>query len=115
MQAKLFDLVRRPAVLAAISVLLLRGLTLASRFLLSLLLARMLSPDALGEYGLITATLAFALLALGLEFYSFTYREMVPASPVRRVHIIADQLVLAAMTFGAVILLTALAAFVGLF
>ena len=58
--------------MAAIAVLLLRGLTLASRFLLSVLLARMLSPDAMGDYGLITATLAFALLGLGLEFYSHT-------------------------------------------
>ena len=62
-----FDLIGQPAVVAAISVLLLRGLTLASRFLLSVLLARTLPPDAVGEYGLITATLAFALVMLDLH------------------------------------------------
>jgi O-antigen/teichoic acid export membrane protein len=115
MQAKLFDLVRRPAVLAAISILLLRGLTLASRFLLSVLLARMLTAEALGEYGLITATLAFALLALGLEFYSYMHREIVPASPRQRAQMIASQLVLAAIAFLAVALVSILAVLAGLF
>lgn len=115
MQAKLFDLVRRPAVFAAISVLLLRGLTLASRFLLSVLLARMLTAEQLGEYGLITATLAFALLALGLEFYSYMYREMVPASPRQRAQMIATLLVLAATAFLVVALVSILAVLAGFF
>jgi O-antigen/teichoic acid export membrane protein len=64
---------------------------------------------------LITATLAFALVVLGLEFYSHTMRELVPASPARRVEIIANQLVLAAIIFAVVVLAGALAAFAGLF
>src|ERR1700759_3999044 len=108
MQAKLFDLVRRPAIMAAMSVLSLRGLTLASRFLLSVLLARTLSPDAMGDYGLITATLAFALLGLGLEFYSYTHREIVPASAQRRAQIIADQFALAAVAFATAVLFSGL-------
>lgn len=115
MQAKLFDLVRRPAVVAAIAVLLLRGLTLASRFLLSVLLARMLTAEQLGDYGLITATLAFALLALGLEFYSYMYREMVPASPRQRAQMIATLLVLAATAFLVVALVSILAVLTGFF
>jgi O-antigen/teichoic acid export membrane protein len=115
MQAKLFDLVRRPAIMAAMSVLLLRGLTLASRFLLSVLLARTLLPDAVGEYGLITATLAFALVVLGLEFYSHTMRELVPAGPARRVEIIANQLALASIIFALVVAVGTLAALAGLF
>lgn len=94
MRARLVDFLKRPAVAAAASVLVLRGLTLASRFLLSLLLARMLSPAEMGQYGLLTAALAFALLAIGLEFYSYTLREMVPATPARRTRIIADQITL---------------------
>ena len=95
MRADLVDFMKRPAVAAAVSVLILRGLTLASRFLLSLLLARMLSPAEMGQYGLLTAALAFALLAIGLEFYSYTLREMVPATPAQRTRIIADQVTLA--------------------
>ncbi len=95
MRARLLDFLKRPAVAGTAAAFILRVLTLASRFLLSLLLARMLSPAEMGEYGLLTAALAFALLAVGLEFYSYTLREMVPATPVRRARIIADQMVLA--------------------
>lgn len=105
MRSRLIDLLARPAVVALIATLILRVLTLASRFLLSLLLARMLSPAEMGEYGLLTAALAFALLAVGLEFYSYTYREMVPASPERRTRIIADQATLGGMALFAVGLL----------
>ncbi len=72
MRVRLLDFLKRPAVAGTGAALILRGLTLASRFLLSLLLARMLSPAEMGEYGLLTAALAFALLAIGLEFYSYT-------------------------------------------
>lgn len=101
-------------VAAAASVLILRGLTLASRFLLSLLLARMLPAEELGEYGLVTAVLAYALLALGLEFYSFMYREMVPAPPERRVQIIADEAALGGLSFLTIALLTVMAVLGGL-
>jgi O-antigen/teichoic acid export membrane protein len=115
MRAYLIDFMKRPAVVAAASVLILRGLTLSSRFLLSLLMARMLSLDELGQYGLITAVLAFALLALGLEFYSHTLRELVPASPTRRAQIIADQIALATVMFLVVGVFTGTAALSGLF
>jgi O-antigen/teichoic acid export membrane protein len=94
MRVRLHDFLKRPAIAGAVSVLILRGLTLASRFLLSLFLARMLSPAEMGEYGLLTAALAFALLAIGLEFYSYTLREMVPATPAGRTRIIASQITL---------------------
>lgn len=107
MPARLLGLLKRPAVAGAGAAFILRGLTLASRFLLSLLLARMLTPAEMGEYGLLTAALAFALLAIGLEFYSYTLREMVPATPAKRARIIADQMVLglvALLVIGAFVL-----------
>ena len=58
MRSRLLDLVTRPAIAGTGAALILRAMTLASRFLLSLLLARMLSPAEMGEYGLLTATLA---------------------------------------------------------
>ena len=64
MRARLVEFLKQPAVAAALSVLILRGLTLSSRFLLSVLLARMLTPDEMGQYGLVTAVLAFALLLI---------------------------------------------------
>lgn len=102
MRSRLLDLVTRPAVAGTVSALVLRAMTLASRFLLSLLLARMLSPAEMGQYGLLTATLAFALLAVGLEFYSYTLREMVPATPEQRARIIADQMALGSVVLVAI-------------
>jgi O-antigen/teichoic acid export membrane protein len=87
----------RPAVISAAAVMALRLLTLGSRFFLSLLLARMLPAAELGRYGLLSAVLAFALLIVGLEFYSYTLRQMVAAAPSRKVGIISDQIVLATL------------------
>ncbi|WP_024343051.1 polysaccharide biosynthesis C-terminal domain-containing protein [Bradyrhizobium japonicum] len=115
MRSRLFDLVTRPAVAGTVAALVLRALTLASRFLLSLLLARMLSPAEMGQYGLLTAALAFALLAVGLEFYSYTLRELVPATPERRARIIADQMVLGTAALVAVGIAIAVAIAAGSF
>ena len=114
MLLRLTGFLRRPAVIAAVAVLILRALTLSSRFLFSLLLARMLSAEEVGQYGLVTAILAFALLALGLEFYSHTLRELVPASPARRAEIIADQAALGTATFLIVIVFAFVAGLLGL-
>ena len=97
MLARVTDFLRQPAVVAGAAVVVLRALTLASRFFLSLLLARMLTAAELGQYGLVTAFLAFALLGVGLEFYSYTLRQMVPAEPQKRVRIIVDQIALTAL------------------
>ncbi|MBR0875135.1 polysaccharide biosynthesis C-terminal domain-containing protein [Bradyrhizobium tropiciagri] len=114
MRSFLVKRLKRPVIVAAASVLILRGLTLASRFLLSLLLARMLLPEEFGEYGLFTAILAYALLGMGLEFYSYMYREMVPAPPERRVQIIADEMALGAVSFVAIAFLAGFAVLGGL-
>ena len=115
MLTRLASFMKRPAVVAAVAVLILRALTLSSRFLLSVLLARMLTAEEMGQYGLVTAVLAFALLGLGLEFYAHTLRELVPASPQRRAQIIADQAALGTVTFLVVVILAVVTGLSGLF
>lgn len=56
--------------------IVLRGATLASRFLLIFFLARFLDPAQLGLYGLLTATIGYSLYLLGFDFYTFTTREI---------------------------------------
>jgi len=56
--------------------IVLRALTLASRFLLIFFLARFLEPAQLGLYGLVTATIGYSLYLLGFDFYTFTTREV---------------------------------------
>lgn len=54
----------------------LRGATLVSKFMLIFFLARFLEPAELGVYGLLVATIGYALYLLGFDFYSFTTREL---------------------------------------
>jgi O-antigen/teichoic acid export membrane protein len=54
----------------------LRGMTLGSKFLLIFFLARFLTPAELGLYGLLAATIGYALYLLGLDFYTYTTREL---------------------------------------
>ena len=54
----------------------LRGITLASKFLLIFFLAKFLEPKELGLYGLLTVTISYALYLLGFDFYAFTTREI---------------------------------------
>lgn len=54
----------------------LRAATLGSKFLLIFFLARFLTPAELGLYGLLAATIGYALYLLGLDFYTYTTREL---------------------------------------
>lgn len=51
-------------------------MTLASKFLLIFFLARFLPASELGLYGLLTATIAYTLYLVGLDFYIYTTREI---------------------------------------
>ncbi|SNR90579.1 lipopolysaccharide biosynthesis protein [Pseudomonas segetis] len=62
--------------LALLANILLRAITLGARFLLIFFLARYLVPADLGMYGLLIATIGYALYFLGLDFYTFTTREL---------------------------------------
>ena len=69
----------------------MRAITLASRFLLTIILARALSPEDLGYFGLLSAALPFGIVLIGLEFHNFLVREQVVATPQQRVEHIRNQ------------------------
>lgn len=54
----------------------LRSLTLGSKFLLLLVLARMFSPEQLGIYGLMVVTVTVSLYLLGFDFHAYNTREI---------------------------------------
>lgn len=54
----------------------IRGATLASRFLFVFFMAKLLGPSELGLYGLVTAAVAYTLSLVGLDFYTYTTREL---------------------------------------
>lgn len=57
--------------------LILRGSTLASKFLLIFFLAGYLEPAELGLYGLFVATVAYSTYPLGFDFYTYNTREII--------------------------------------
>ncbi|MBF0233057.1 MAG: oligosaccharide flippase family protein [Desulfamplus sp.] len=56
--------------------LLLRALSLGSKFLLVIYLAKRLTPEDMGIYGLFTASVSYSLYLLGVDYYAFANREM---------------------------------------
>ncbi len=54
----------------------LRSLSLASRFILLFVLARLLSPTDVGLYGLVSATVSFSVLVVGGDYYTYSQREL---------------------------------------
>lgn len=75
-----------------ISNLILRGLTLASKFLLVFALAKFLRPADVGIYGLLVVTIGYCAFILGGEFYTFSMRELVVAGRDERHGMLRSQI-----------------------
>lgn len=74
--------------------IILRGMTLVSKFVLIFFLAKFLQSSEVGLYGLLSATIGYALYVVGFEFYNFSTREMIGEDSKRWLGMIRDQLVL---------------------
>lgn len=78
---------------------LLRLITLGSRFLLIFFLARLLSPAEVGLYGLITAMSGYAVLALGFDFYTYSTRQIIRSPQGERRTILRSQVTFSALLY----------------
>lgn len=56
---------------------LFRAMTLFSKFLLIIMLAKLIPGDSVGLYGLVSAAVSYAIFVVGFEFYTFSTREMI--------------------------------------
>ncbi|OLV41711.1 hypothetical protein BS571_02055, partial [Acinetobacter baumannii] len=70
--------------------LAVRGLNLASKFILIVFLAKFLTVAELGLYGLIAATINFAMYFIGLDFYVYSNRELLKSSDIQRNTIVSS-------------------------
>ncbi len=77
----------------------LRGATLISRFALVFFLAKLLGPAEIGVYGLITATIGYGLMVVGLDFYMYTTREIINVSPEKRGALLKNQAIISAIAY----------------
>lgn len=92
----------------------LRGLTLFSKFLLIFLLARYLEPVEVGLYGLLAATIVFAIYPLGFDFYTYSTREIVATERSRWLGLLKNQAVLFVLLYLVFLPLFILIFFLGL-
>ena len=72
----------------------LRGITLVSKFLLIFFLAKFLEPRDLGVYGLFVAAVGYGIYVIGLEFYTYSMRELIGSNRENRAKIIKNQFAL---------------------
>jgi len=66
---------------------------MVSRLLLIFLLAKFLSPEELGVFGLIVATIGFGVLLLGVDFYNYSHREFLSREPEKQGFVIQQHLI----------------------
>lgn len=74
---------------------------MASRFALLFFLARLLPPSQVGLYGLVAATVTYGVLAVGLDFYTFSTRELLGRDRGDWPAMLRDQAVLHATVYVA--------------
>ena len=72
----------------------LRGITLASKFLLIFFLAKFFEPRDLGIYGLFVALIGYGIYVIGFEFYTYSMRELIGSPRENRAKIIKNQFAL---------------------
>jgi O-antigen/teichoic acid export membrane protein len=98
----------------AVSNVALRGLTLASKFILLIALARYFQPSDLGIYGLMVSSVAITVFILSLEYKYFSIRALIGRAPQFQATIIRDQGALYAVVAAIVLPLLAVAFWSGL-
>lgn len=77
----------------------IRGVNLASKFILIIFLAKLLDTQELGLYGIIVATINFAMYFIGLDFYVYSNRELLKCRDSEKNKIITSHTQLLALVY----------------
>src|SRR5690348_12420456 len=91
------------ALQASAANLVLRGVTLGSKFLLLFVLARYFTPADVGVYGLVAGSVAITIYVLGMDYYVFNTRELLARTGGERAALIRDQGVFHVLVYAIVL------------
>lgn len=91
----------------------LRLLSMASRFVLLLILLKNASPDVVGTYGLLSASVAFLSLIVGADFYQYAQRELITLPQSHRSFVLQHQAIVIAGLYAVLLPLSYLAFVLG--
>lgn len=78
----------------------LRAGTLVCKFMLIFFMAKFLSPDEVGLFGLIVATIGYSFFLIGFEFYTYSSRDLLGVGRSKWLPIIRDQWVFFAISYA---------------
>ncbi len=79
--------------------LALKGLSQVSRFLLVFFLARALSAEELGVFGLMAVSVTLSIYLIGLDFYVFNIRQLLASDAKPAALLVRDQLAFQAVAY----------------
>ena len=77
----------------------LRALATGSKFFLLFGLAKMFQPGEVGEYGLFAATIAFSVLVIGGDFYTYSQRELLGMPKNKWTFVLQHQLIASGLLY----------------
>ena len=77
----------------------LRTATLLMRFLFVFFIAKYLDPQIVGKYGLFSASVGFLVLVVGLDYYTFTSREILRLEVHNRGRLLKGQVALSCILY----------------
>jgi len=73
---------------------------MGSRFFLIFALAKLLPPDDIGTYGLLTTITGYSVYVLGMDFYTYANRELIRSNPFMRRTIVHSQIAFELCVYG---------------
>lgn len=94
--------------------IILRTITLASKFILMMFMAKYLMPEDIGIYGLMTVTLGLTIYILGMDFYVFNTREILKGNEEDKGIFIRDQLIFHGILYVIILPLISTVFFIGI-
>ncbi|WP_373515398.1 lipopolysaccharide biosynthesis protein [Persicitalea sp.] len=77
-----------------------RGLTIVSKFILIMYMARVLPTKDLGIYGLFVSTVTYSLYLVGMDYYNYVVRELLMLPESEWAWLIRDQFVFYLITYS---------------
>lgn len=80
--------------------LILRGATLAGKFLFIIFLAKHVTTEQLGEWGIFTTSIALSLYLVGLDFYTYSTRSILEFPEEERGALLRNQLVFYLLSYA---------------
>lgn len=78
----------------------LRAATLICKFVLIFFMAKFLSPNEVGIFGLIVATIGYSSFLIGFEFYTYSSRDLLGVCRKKWLPIIRDQWIFFAISYA---------------